>query len=75
MTYKIFNNLFTFDFRNGVGIDLEFVNGRAIWVSRGKEYGLDVEAASFVGTVILLPFMQLTFGKAYAPDDEEELEV
>lgn len=75
MTYKIFNNLLTFYFRNGVGVDLEFVNGKAIWVSRGKEYGNEIESASFVGTVILLPFVQVAFGKAYAPDDKEESRV
>ncbi len=71
MTFKLFNRMLTFDFRNGVGIDLEFVDGKAIWISRDQ---VSIEAASFVGAVILLPFFLIQYGKCYQPEDEDIIE-
>lgn len=63
--------MLTFDFRNGVGIDLEFVDGKAIWISRDN---MGIEAASFVGAVIQLPFLLIQYGKCYQPEDEDIIE-
>ncbi len=70
MTFKLFNRLLTFHFRNGFGIDLEFHEGKAMWISKD---GLSIEAAMFVGTTISLPFFDISYGKCY--EAETELEV
>jgi|TARA_B110000114_G_C15048925_1_gene380383 hypothetical protein len=53
--------------RNGVGLDLEFTESRAIWVilDSSEKY----EAAQFEGIVICLPFCVITCGQVYLPED------
>lgn len=71
MTFKLFNRLLSFHFRNGCGIDLEFHDGKAIWISKD---GLTIEAAMFVGTTISLPFFDIAYGKCYEPETELEID-
>ena len=69
MTFKLFNRTLAFDFRNGCGIDLEFHEGKAVWVSHSVD-GDDVEVAVFVGVILLLPFFSTAFGKCYIQNEE-----
>ena len=53
--------------RNGVGLDLEFTDTRAIWVVINEgEY----EAAQFEGIVLSMPFCVVTFGQVYLQGEE-----
>jgi hypothetical protein len=70
MTFKIFNRTLGFHFRNGVGLDLEFSAGRAIWVSREADTS-EVEAALFNGVTLLFPFMIVSFGLCYIKEESE----
>ena len=65
----IFNRLFTVGIRNGVGIDLEFVDSRPGWT-----YNSETEEHStmpFEGLVILLPFIVVTYGRPYKEIEDE----
>ena len=70
MTCKIFNRTLSFNFRNGIGVDLEFSRGRAIWVSR-EFNSTGVEAAVFNGVTLLFPFIIICFGLCYTTEDQE----
>jgi hypothetical protein len=63
MTYRLLGRYLTFGIRNGVGIDLEFTHSRPMWVTSKDFEGL--KACSFEGTVIMLPFMIISFGRCY----------
>lgn len=70
MTFKLFNRTLAFGFRNGCGIDLEFAEGKAIWISQNYK---DIQAGAFSGVVVLLPFCSLHFGRCFTElqfDDE-----
>ena len=65
----VFNKLFTVELRNGVGVDLEFVDSRPVWT-----YNSETEEHSimpFEGTVILLPFIVITYGRPYKEIEDE----
>lgn len=62
-TTLLFGKLFTIEFRNGVGFDLEFVDSKLVWTER-KSTG-EFEPLPFEGTVILLPFICITYGIVY----------
>ena len=63
MTMNLFGQSLTIEFRNGVGLDLEFANSRPVWISRrGRE---DLEIAEFEGILISLPFILISFGICY----------
>ena len=34
MTFILFGQALTFEFRNGVGIDLEFTSTKPVWITR-----------------------------------------
>ena len=68
MTFKLFNRSLAFNFRNGCGIDLEFHEGKAVWISQTIDD--DIEAGVFVGAIVLLPFFSITFGKCYTQQEE-----
>jgi len=53
--------------RNGVGLDLEFTDSRAVWVVLDGADNYDV--AQFEGTVLSLPFCVITFGQVYLQED------
>ena len=63
MTMQLFGQSLTIEFRNGVGIDIEFSNSRPVWISRrGRE---DLEVAEFEGILISLPLILISFGVCY----------
>jgi hypothetical protein len=65
----VFNKLFTVELRNGVGIDLEFVDSRPVWT-----YNSETEEHStmpFEGVVVLLPFLVITYGRPYKEIEDE----
>ena len=70
MTFKIFNRTLSFNFRNGIGVDLEFSQGRAIWVSR-EVNSTGVEAAVFNGVTLLFPFIIICFGLCYTTEEPQ----
>jgi hypothetical protein len=67
MTKNLGDYQLSVNLRNGVGIDLEFTDSRAVWitVADSDEY----EAAQFEGIVICLPFCVITCGQVYLPED------
>ena len=52
--------------RNGVGVDLEFSTSRAVWITDAQSE--EIDAASFEGAIVLLPFLVITFGKIWSED-------
>lgn len=63
MTMNLFGQSLTIEFRNGVGLDIEFSNSRPVWISRrGRE---DLEVAEFEGILISLPLILISFGVCY----------
>lgn len=69
MTFILFGQALTFEFRNGVGVDLEFTNSKPVWISVDRE-GLEVKAAEFEGLVISLPFIVISYGQVYYDGEE-----
>lgn len=68
MTFILFGQALTFEFRNGVGIDLEFTSTKPVWITRDKE-GEKIEIAEFEGMVISLPFIVISYGLCYKTED------
>ena len=60
---QIFDRLLTIELRNGVGIDLEFVDSKAVWVY--NHLTEEHSTMPFEGVVILLPFLSITYGRPY----------
>ena len=46
MTFILFGQALTFEFRNGVGIDLEFTSTKPVWITRDSS---EFEVAEFEG--------------------------
>ena len=63
MTKSFGEYYLSLDLRNGVGLDLEFADSRPVWISNSETDSAD--RASFEGTVLMLPFLIMTFGKIY----------
>ncbi len=66
---KIFNRLLTIELRNGVGLDLEFVDSKAVWVY--NHLTDEHSTMPFEGVVILIPFMSITYGRPYKEAESE----
>ena len=56
----------TFNIRNGVGLDLEFTDSRAMWASLSDTGKLT--AVSFKGVVVMVPFLIITFGQIWTEE-------
>jgi len=65
---KIFDRLLTIELRNGVGIDLEFVDSKAVWVY--NHLTEEHSTMPFEGVVILLPFLSITYGRPYTEAEQ-----
>jgi hypothetical protein len=68
-SWFIFDRLFTIELRNGVGVDLEFVDSRPVWA-----YNTDSDtqrAMAFEGTILLIPFFMISLGRVYAEIEED----
>ena len=61
--------LLTVAFRNGIGLDIEAVDSKPVWVLNSLNGELTTTA--FNGMVLLLPFIIITLGSVY--DDYEVL--
>jgi|TARA_R110000772_G_scaffold156_1_gene709 hypothetical protein len=66
MTFILFGQTLTFEFRNGVGVDLEFTTSKPVWITRDNS---EFEVAEFEGMVIGLPFIVISFGLCYSVED------
>ena len=61
MTFILFGQTLTFEFRNGVGGDLEFTTSKPVWITKDN--------LEFEGMVIGLPFIVISFGLCYSVED------
>ena len=72
-TFSGLGMLWSIELRNGVGIDLEFVDSRPVWVTKFDlvtgEYTWTT--MPFEGVVILLPFININVGRCYVEIDDE----
>ena len=72
-TFSGLGMLWSIELRNGVGIDLEFVDSRPVWVTKFDlvtgEYTWTT--MPFEGVVILLPFININIGRCYVEVDDE----
>ena len=63
MCWHMFGKVFTIEFRNGVGFDIEFVDSRPVWT-----YNPETETRSTMaleGIILLLPFLLLGVGNLW----------
>ena len=68
-SWFIFDRLFTIELRNGVGVDLEFVDSRPVWAYNSND---DTQTAmAFEGTILLIPFFMISLGRVYAEIEED----
>ena len=63
ITKKFGKKHFTFEFRNGTGLDIEFADSRPVWIVDTATG--DLSAMAFRGMVVLLPFIVMTFGEIH----------
>jgi hypothetical protein len=68
MTRDFFGASLTIEFRNGVGVDIEFSNSRPVWISRENDPAT-LEVAEFEGILISLPFSLISYGRCYLPEN------
>jgi len=66
---QIFNRLLTIELRNGVGLDLEFVDSRPVWTY--NHLTDEHNTMPFEGIVVLLPFLVITYGRPYKEIEDE----
>lgn len=71
-TIDMFGMYWTIELRNGVGIDLEFVDSRPVWVTKiDINTGVQTwETMPFEGVIILLPFININIGRCYVEGEE-----
>lgn len=71
-TINMFGMYWTIELRNGVGIDLEFVDSRPVWVTKTDiNTGVETwETMPFEGVIILLPFININIGRCYVEGEE-----
>ena len=71
-TINMFGMYWTIELRNGVGIDLEFVDSRPVWVTKiDMSTGAQTwETMPFEGVIILLPFININIGRCYVEGEE-----
>lgn len=71
-TINMLGMYWTIELRNGVGIDLEFVDSRPVWVTKTDiNTGVQTwETMPFEGVIILLPFININIGRCYVEGEE-----
>jgi len=68
MNWRIGKNTLSIELRNGTGIDIEFVDSRAVWtVNENDPFSL--QAMPFSGTIIMLPLLVISFGYVYKVEE------
>jgi len=68
MQTSLFGKHLSIEYRNGTGIDIEFCDSRPVWV-HNTDTG-ETDAMPFMGTVILLPLVVITYGNVYTEQEE-----
>ena len=68
MQTSLFGKHLSIEYRNGTGIDIEFCDSRPVWVHNTDTE--ETEAMPFMGTVILLPLLVITYGNVYTEQEE-----
>jgi hypothetical protein len=68
MQTSLFGKHLSIEYRNGTGIDIEFCDSRPVWV-HNTDTG-ETDAMPFMGTVILLPLLVITYGNVYTEQEE-----
>ena len=58
--------------KDGTGLDIEFADSRPVWVYNAESE--EITALPFKGTVILLPFLTITFGYVYITEETDYYE-
>ena len=67
-SFRLFGRTLTAELRNGIGLDFEFADSRAVWMCAE---GDEICAMPFNGLVIMVPLICITFGNVY---EESEIE-
>ena len=62
----IFGRHLSIELINGCGLFLEFADSRAVWVMDAEG---ELFAMAFEGTLLYLPFIQITYGRVYSEQD------
>lgn len=68
MQTSLFGKHLSIEYRNGTGIDIEFCDSRPVWVHNTDTW--ETDAMPFMGTVILLPLLVITYGNVYTEQEE-----
>ena len=68
MNWRIGKNTLSIEPRNGTGIDIEFVDSRAVWTVCDND-PLSLQAMPFSGTIILLPLLVISYGYVYKTEE------
>lgn len=68
MQTSLFGKHLSIEYRNGTGLDIEFCDSRPVWV-HNTDTG-ETDAMPFMGTVILLPLVVITYGNVYTEQEE-----
>jgi hypothetical protein len=69
ISWFFWERLLTIELRNGVGVDLEFVDSRPVWAFNSLTN--TQSAMSFEGIIALVPFFMISFGRVYAELEDE----
>ena len=64
----IFGKRLSVEWRSGTGIDIEFVDSRAVWVYNVNTG--ETEVMPFMGTIILLPLLMISYGNVYLFEED-----
>lgn len=67
MNFQFLNMIWTLDFRNGFGLDIEATDSRPVWTVMNNDN--HVTPMAFNGLVLLLPFICVTIGNVTFLED------
>ena len=65
MTAPFMNMLWSINFRMGIGLDVESCDSRPVWA---VDTDGEIEALSFNGLVLCIPFFVITIGSLWRDD-------
>lgn len=64
----LFGKHLSVEWRSGTGIDIEFVDSRPVWVYNVNTG--ETEVMPFMGTIILLPLLMISYGNVYLFEED-----
>ena len=64
----LFGKHLSVEWRSGTGIDIEFVDSRPVWVYNVNTG--ETEVMPFMGTIILLPMLMISYGNVYLFEED-----